>query len=435
MADLERNRQAQLNQYRNIEQERLRMDISIKSCNSIDEATIHIDEGFLNIKYGINGTGKSTIAKAIELNSQDPAKLAELTPFKLLEDNPNDLKPVVEGCDGISSVAVFNESYVGQFVFKQDELIKNSFEIFVKTNDYQQKLEEIEGITAEIKHTFKDNEEIDKVVSDLIELGGCFGRAKSGYSAASSIGKGIGGGNKIENIPVGLEPYTEFLQSDQNTSWIKWQINGNSFLELSDNCPYCTSPAKEKHNEIKKVSDEFDAKSIEHLTKVLSVVERLDQYFSEDARNQIFAITRNKTGLTEEDITYLKQVKEQIDTLQGKMMSLKSITFFTFEDVDKVVEAIQPLKINLASLPYLNSEETKTIVDKLNNSLDTVLQMGGQLQGKVNQQKEVIRKTVEARKEEINGFLHYAGYKYTVEIEGDAQQYKLKLQHHDMSNT
>lgn len=411
------------------------MDISIKNCNSIDEATIHLDEGFLNIKYGINGTGKSTIAKAIEINSQDPAKLAELTPFKIIEDNPNDLKPVVVGCDDIGSVAVFNESYVSQFVFKQDELIKNSFEIFVKTTDYKQKLDEIEGIVSDIKQTFNNDEKIDQVINDLVELGDCFGKARSGYSDTSSIGKGIGGGNKIENIPAGLESYTEFLQSDQNTNWIKWQINGNSFLELSDNCPYCTSPVKGKHDEIKKVSDEFDAKSIEHLTKVLSVVERLAQYFSEDTRNQISAITRNKTGLTEEDITYLKQVKEQIATLQGKMISLKNITFFTFEDVDKVVEAIRPLKIDLASLPYLNSDETKAIVDKLNDSLESVLETSGRLQGAVNQQKEVIKKTVEARKEEINDFLRYAGYKYTVEIEGDAQQYKLKLQHCDLSNT
>lgn len=411
------------------------MDISIKNCNNIDNATIHLDKGFLNIKYGINGTGKSTIAKAIELNSQDPEKLVELTPFKLIEDNPNDLKPVVEGCDGIGSVAVFNEFYVGKFVFKQDELIKNSFEIFVKTPDYQQKLDEIEGIVVDIKQTFKKNEEIDQVINDLAELGGCFGNARSGYSKTSSIGKGFGGGNKIDNIPAGFESYTEFLQSDQNTNWIKWHINGNSFLELSDNCPYCTSPAKEKHDDIKKVSDTFDAKSIEHLTKVLSVVERLAQYFSEDTRNQLSRITRNKTGLTKEDITYLKQIKEQIDTLRDKMKQLQHITFFPFEDVDKVVEAITQLKINLASLPFLGSDETKAIVDKLNDSLDTVLNMGSRLQGAVNKQKKLIQSTVKKRKQEINNFLHNAGYKYTVDIESDAQQYKLKLQHHDLSNT
>ncbi len=39
--------------------------IEIKNCNCIKEANIKIEEGTLNIKYGSNGTGKSTISKAI----------------------------------------------------------------------------------------------------------------------------------------------------------------------------------------------------------------------------------------------------------------------------------------------------------------------------------------------------------------------------------
>ena len=39
--------------------------IEIENCNSIEKATITISEGALNIKYGPNGLGKSTIARAI----------------------------------------------------------------------------------------------------------------------------------------------------------------------------------------------------------------------------------------------------------------------------------------------------------------------------------------------------------------------------------
>lgn len=411
------------------------MDICIKYCNNIDEANISIAEGFLNIKFGINGTGKSTVSKAIEINSRDVKDLVELTPFKLLEDNPDGLQPTVEGCDEIGSVAFFSEDYIDQFVFKQDELISNSFEIFVKNQQYQQKLEEIEVVVAEINKTFKDNAEIDQVIDDLGELSGCFGKAKSGYSKASAIGKGIGSGNKIENIPKGLELYTEFLKSDQNTNWIKWQIKGNEFLELSDNCPYCVAPAKEKHEEIRLVSSEYDAKSIEHLIKVLSVVERLGQYFSEEARDNLYSITRNKTDLSKEEIVYLKQVKEQIDTLKDKLLNLKKITFFTFDDVGKVIEVIESLKINLGLLALLDSKATRKIVDQLNVSLDTVLDMAGPLQGMVNQQKAAIRSTIDSRKKEINDFLKFAGYRYSVEIEGDNQEYKLKLRHHDISSS
>jgi len=438
LADIERNRLLlvpKATTHNEGTQEAIYMDIRISNCNSIDEANIKIYEGFLNIKFGVNGTGKSTISKAIELNANDKTKLSDLTPFKLLENNPNDLKPEVDGSDTISSVAVFGESYISQFVFRQDELIKNSFEIFVKNDEYQQKLEDIEGLVAGIKQTFEDDEDIDRVVNDLIELSGCFGKAKNGYSKASPIGKSIAIGNKIENIPDGLELYTDFLRSDQNTNWIKWQVNGNKFLELSDNCPYCISPAKDRHEDIKRVSDEFDANTIGHLTKVVNVVQRLEAYFSDAAREQILSITKNKIGLSAEDDTYLKQVKEQVDILKDKLINLQSITFFSFEDVDKVAEAIQPLKINLGSLPLLNSESTAAIVDKLNSSLDSVLEMVGPLQGKVNQQKNAISKTIESRQDEINEFLKFAGYKYTVEIEVESQQYKLKLLHHDMTGS
>ena len=42
------------------------MEIIINNCNNIKEAKINIEENKLNIKYGLNGTGKSTIASAIE---------------------------------------------------------------------------------------------------------------------------------------------------------------------------------------------------------------------------------------------------------------------------------------------------------------------------------------------------------------------------------
>jgi len=39
--------------------------VAISSCNSIDLAEIAIVEGSLNIKYGPNGVGKSTLARAV----------------------------------------------------------------------------------------------------------------------------------------------------------------------------------------------------------------------------------------------------------------------------------------------------------------------------------------------------------------------------------
>jgi ABC-type Mn2+/Zn2+ transport system ATPase subunit len=41
------------------------LTVVISNCNSVDHAEISVLKGTLNIKYGPNGLGKSTLAKAI----------------------------------------------------------------------------------------------------------------------------------------------------------------------------------------------------------------------------------------------------------------------------------------------------------------------------------------------------------------------------------
>ena len=110
------------------------MEIEIQNCNSIDNAKIVLQEGKLNIKYGINGTGKTSIAKAInyavEDNKTGSEQLKVLTPFKHL--NNSEVIPKVDGVESINNIMIFNEEYVENFVFDKTDLLKNSFEILIK---------------------------------------------------------------------------------------------------------------------------------------------------------------------------------------------------------------------------------------------------------------------------------------------------------------
>ena len=108
------------------------MDIEIRNCNNIDDGKISIVEGALNVKYAINGTGKTTIANALMafVNNDEQIKKA-LVPFRYI-DSPGDHDAEVSGYDGVSKINIFNERYVQDYVFQPTELVKNSFEIFVK---------------------------------------------------------------------------------------------------------------------------------------------------------------------------------------------------------------------------------------------------------------------------------------------------------------
>ena len=54
--------------------------ITINNCNNIRKANITLAESTLNIKFGYNGTGKSTICEAIRLKMEGK-DLSVLTPF------------------------------------------------------------------------------------------------------------------------------------------------------------------------------------------------------------------------------------------------------------------------------------------------------------------------------------------------------------------
>lgn len=189
------------------------MGIEIKNWNNIDAGTFDIIENRLNIKYAINGTGKSTIAKAIDaFINDDEDKKKSLLPFKYYGKD-SEKAPELTGCELIKRISVFNEKYIEDYVFQQTELLKNSFEIFVKTEDYEKHVIEIEKLLNGINVTFQNYPELDLLIKVFQQFIDGFGKAKGGYSAAGAIGKGIGKGNKIDNIPEGLEVFEPYLKN------------------------------------------------------------------------------------------------------------------------------------------------------------------------------------------------------------------------------
>ena len=111
----------------------LKMILNLTNCNNITNGQLEIAEGCLNIKYGVNGTGKSTIAKVIEafVNNDDTLK-EELVPYQNIGDK-NASPPTVTGLDNIKKIAIFNEQFVERYLFKETELFEDSFSIFVKS--------------------------------------------------------------------------------------------------------------------------------------------------------------------------------------------------------------------------------------------------------------------------------------------------------------
>lgn len=412
------------------------MRLKISNCNNIDNGEFDIVEGRLNIKYAINGTGKSTISKTIEaFVTNDQEKKHSLLPFKYYT-NEEENSPKLEGYDQFTKVAIFNEKYIEDYVYQSDELIKNSFEIFVKSPDYDKHLNEIEKLLEGINITFQNHPELEELIKKFQLFIDGFGKAKSGYSAAGAIGKGIAKGNKITNIPVGLEVYEPYLKNTENVKWIKWQLEGRQYLDMAEQCPYCTGSIEKTKDIILKVGEEYDAREVEQLTKMLDVFKDLMPYFTIDTANKIKEIINNVSGITSAQKTFLLEIKVQVDSCMQQLYGLKGMSFHSLKNAEKIADEIKKYKIDLSYYSHLNSALSNEKVKLINKTLDEVLEKAGKLQGEIAQQKKLIKKTIEMYSTEINDFLYYAGYKYCVDIQEEENKtdYHLVLKHIEGDN-
>lgn len=405
------------------------MEIKIINCNNIENGEIKISNNKLNIKFGINGTGKSTITRAIKYNTESPEKLKELIPFKH-RGREVEIIPEVQTSEEIGSVLIFNEEYLNQFLFKEDELISNSYEIFIETPEFKNYTTQIEQLLSEIKKVFSENEELDKIISDFDDLSKSFKATQTGLSKTSALYKGLENGNKIQHIPESLKGYSKLIKDKSCVSWLDWQDTGEQYLDISDDCPYCTSPTVEKKDTIKSVSTFYNKNVIKNFNVIIEALQNLGEYFSETASTTLKEITEKQSGLEDSEMNYIVVVKQQIDDLLLKLKALKNISPLSFSGDEKAEEKLNGLKINVDLFDRLKSDKTIEIIDSLNSSLDTVLEKVGILEGEINKQKYLVKKLIQKHRKSINSFLTNAGYKYTVEIENNqSSDYKLLLKH------
>ncbi|WP_296217660.1 AAA family ATPase [Pseudomonas sp. UBA2684] len=414
------------------------MKIEINNCNNIEQGQITIAEHLLNIKYAINGTGKSTVSKAIQksIASRISGKneLLALKPFKAVNDD--NALPSVVGCETIGSVKVFDESYINDFTYQPDELLKGSFDILIRDENYDSVMAEIEELVSQIKNHFNEDKDIEALISDFDELSNSFGKpTKTGVHGSSAIAKAFKGGNKVTNIPEGLEAYQHFIQGVNNVKWVKWQLDGGQFIEGSDSCPYCVGDVKDTKETIKRVGDVYDSKSIENLNNLVQIFQRLEKYFSDQTREIISEFVSSVDGYSEEQVGYLLEVKDQVDRFNGRFKQLKNIGFFTFKDVEKVIDELRKYTVDSNLYSHLQSEEALAKIANVNKSIENLIAKAGKLQGRITVQKKYIERVVQDNKSNINTFLRNAGYRYTVDlIEDDAGKHRLKLTHSDLDS-
>ena len=141
--------------------------IAIENCNNISKGVISLEEEKLNIRYGMNGTGKSTLSTAISLFSQGKP-MDDLKPF----GSDDEIIPTISIDGDIQGVRVFNEEFVNNMVFKESTVIDNAFDVFIRTSDYEQKRQNLDNRLLRLKVDIDEKQPIIQLKNDIAAFAG-----------------------------------------------------------------------------------------------------------------------------------------------------------------------------------------------------------------------------------------------------------------------
>lgn len=397
--------------------------IGIKNCNCIKEANIKIEEGTLNIKYGSNGTGKSTISKAIFLKTHgNNSELQSLQPYGANETE----KPEVNGVT-FNKVMVFDESYVNSYLFKEKSFLENSFRVFLKSEECKKLAGDIAELLSELQGIFQQNEAIQNIRAFLPKYAETVKYSDGEISKKGGVGEFLKGNGAGFDKYDELKGYKSFYDRDMIsvTKWAKWRNDGIKQMH-GENCPFCADKLKkeiDKENEV--ISKVFKNSALSTANAVLEYLHEAvaKNYINQDAISVLQEYI-SSTGKEDSLVSELKSLGTETEYLYKK---IEKICLFrpmnvTHEQLENIDNNLNEMYIDKRQInKFYSTELIYEMVDEVENKINNLKVNTGKLRGLFVQHEKKMEALISKRKDDINQFFLLAGFPYKFEIIPDGE--------------
>ncbi|MFC2006565.1 AAA family ATPase [Chloroflexota bacterium] len=382
----------------------------IKNCNNIISSTIQIRKNHLNIRYAMNGTGKSTIAQAIMMVS-DNANLSVLQPFGSDETPSCVLSP------NVGKVILFNEDYVDRYVFQQSDVIQNAFEVFIKSPDYEHKLESINARLDNLRIDISQNTDIQRIAT----IGGYvlskLTSTPSGQLRRNPFFKSLTEAKKIFKLPPELVKFKPLTDKEYVVDWVDWKNQGTNY---DDNhiCPFCTTALHKDYETEKKIFTESYSKSnVKNLKEMLSYFDDVKDFMDVNSFLEMNRCVRETTNGPEIE-AWLNRFWTDLKLLVTKIQNVLSFNSYEVrsQDISSLEEQLNSLLFNLSDLQIFNNQRVKDVVDLINGKIAHLLKETEQLKNELGQLNALVSSAKKNSISDVNDFLKTAGINYQFEI-------------------
>lgn len=384
--------------------------VEVNNCNNIESANIQLRKNQLNIRYAMNGIGKSTIAEAIKCSSEEN-DLSVLRPFG------SDSEPTCTLSEPNIKVQLFNEKFVDDILFQESEVIQNSFEVFIKTPDYEERKKSIDDKLRQIHVDVEQN----TVLQELFMVGrSVLSRlfiTKAGDFKNQGLFKSLTSSENIFQLPEKLKKFKPLMEKDYNVDWVGWKNEGSKY-DNNSICPFCTvALGKEYESEKKVFTDSYTKSNVKNIREILSYFNSVEDFMDEQKKEKLYQCVKGTKDEQELQL-WLGRFYSDLKFLVEKIT--KVLEFNTFqirsEDISRLDDQLNKLLIDISVLEIFNNQKAKDLIAFINQRISAVLKETDSLKKDIGLLQSQIVSSKKNAIADMNDFLSTAGIRYKIEI-------------------
>ena len=384
--------------------------VDVKGCNNVLSAKLEIRKNELNIRYAVNGTGKTTIAKAIK-SIADKKPLNELQTFGL-EDEPECLLS-----EDINKVMLFNEDFVNTLVFQQSEVIQNSFEVFIKSPDYDKNQRAIDERLKKIHVDITKNEDIQRLLYSGRNVLGKFSLTTTGKFKQTGVYKTLKSSQSIFKLPTKLVKFQPLMEKDYTVDWVGWKNDGSKYDD-NNICPFCTTPLDDEYETEKELfTTSYKKSDVKNRLELLSYFDNVREFMTDD---KVEKLSECAKGLKNEDELemWLLKFYFELKTLVEKVSAVGDFnaSHVRREDISNLSTQLTEMIIDISDYQIFCNQTMQDLVEFVNGRIKSVIKDVEFLKNEIGELKGLISSAKKKAIRNINEFLSIAGISYEFDI-------------------
>lgn len=389
-----------------------------RNITSIEGGYLPIQKNRLNILFGRNGTGKTTISKVIECwnDPQSEEAISGLASFGHMISNDPSTEPSVVLPTKKATAFIFNNEWVENHCFQENgNLQSGAYELYVSSK----KVKSLEKQRKQLLHSLKsalNDPETSEVSSLLKNASKNIGRTASGnaYQAFKD-------NSPLEGLPDFLLRFAKALKDNQKPLWMSWHVQGAEYAgNHQPLCPYCGSRF-DRIGELISYDRLHAEKQGNAWGNVISV-------FSE---GRVFRISINKkalrimggaNALDKEDLDWLLEYAKRSNKLEKCIENLKSnIDSFFDGTCDGFFAKLEEHKETLEDMQGF-SDEVRSVTKAIAKEIRRILRHEKRIRNVISDLEREAAAVADKYKIEIDELLDKCGYPYTIEMSNNCHE-------------